>query len=72
LPASLPDHAAGARQHTEPKEGAMDTFVTVVGNLTDDPELRFTVGVRMGWLSRIWAAASRDGPLRAGLTFEVL
>jgi single-strand DNA-binding protein len=42
LPASLPDHAAGARQHTEPKEGAMDTFVTVVGNLTDDPELRFT------------------------------
>src|SRR5215213_3922707 len=42
LPARLPDHAAGARQHTEPKEGAMDTFVTVVGNLTDDPELRFT------------------------------
>jgi single-strand DNA-binding protein len=42
LPASLPDHAAWARKHTEPKEGAMDTFVTVAGNLTDDPELRFT------------------------------
>jgi hypothetical protein len=42
LPASQPDHAAWARQHTEPKEGVMDTFVTVAGNLTDDPELRFT------------------------------
>jgi single-strand DNA-binding protein len=26
------------------KEGTMDTTVTVVGNLTDDPELRFTPG----------------------------
>src|SRR5215218_6284861 len=42
LPARPPDHAAWARQHTEPKEGAMDTFVTIAGNLTDDPELRFT------------------------------
>jgi single-stranded DNA-binding protein len=49
-----------------------DTHVTIVGNLTDDPEVTFTVGVRIGWLSRIWAAASRDGPPRAGLTFEVL
>ncbi len=38
-------HAALASQpHPSPKEGAMstDNFVTVVGNLTDDPELRFT------------------------------
>jgi len=40
----------------------MDTFVTVVGNLVDDPELRFTVGVRIPSLWRIWAVASRDGP----------
>jgi single-strand DNA-binding protein len=33
---------AWARKHTEPKEGAMDTFVTIAGNLTGDPELRFT------------------------------
>jgi single-stranded DNA-binding protein len=51
---------------------AADNHTTIVGNLVDDPELRFTVGVRIGWLSRIWAAASRDGPPRAGLTFEVL
>jgi single-stranded DNA-binding protein len=49
-----------------------DTHVTITGNLTDDPDLRYTVGVRIGWLSRIWAAASRDGSSRAGLTFEVL
>jgi single-stranded DNA-binding protein len=49
-----------------------DTHVTVVGNLVEDPELRFTVGVGIGWLSRIWAAASRDGPPGASLTFEVL
>jgi single-stranded DNA-binding protein len=51
---------------------ASDNQIVIVGNMVEDPELRFTVGVRMGWLSRIWAAASRDGPLRAGLTFEVL
>jgi single-stranded DNA-binding protein len=39
-----------------------DTTTTIVGNLTDTPELRFTVGVRIPWLWRIWAAASRDGP----------
>ena len=39
-----------------------DTHVTITGNLTDDPELKFTVGVRIGWLWRIGAAASRDGP----------
>jgi single-stranded DNA-binding protein len=51
---------------------ANENHIVVIGNLADDPELRFTVGVRIGWLSRIWAAASRDGPPRAGLTFEVL
>ncbi len=51
---------------------AADNHTTIVGNLVEDPEVRFTVGVRIGWLSRIWAAASRDGPPRASLTFEVL
>ena len=41
---------------------AADNHTTIVGNLVDDPELRFTVGVRIGWLSWIWAAASGDGP----------
>ena len=39
-----------------------ETHVTIAGNLTADPELKFTVGVRIPWLWRIWAAASRDGP----------
>jgi single-stranded DNA-binding protein len=41
---------------------AADNHTTIVGNLVEDPELRFTVGVRIPWLWRIWAAASRDGP----------
>ena len=39
-----------------------DTHVTITGNLTDDPEVTFTVGVRIPSLWRIWAVASRDGP----------
>ena len=41
---------------------ASDNQTVIVGNLVDDPELRFTVGVRIGWFRWIWAAASRDGP----------
>jgi single-strand DNA-binding protein len=32
----------GLASTPSPKEGAMDTVVTVAGNLTGDPELRFT------------------------------
>jgi type IV secretion system protein VirD4 len=80
-PAPSPPAPAGARSGSAPNaepghEGAQqmaaDNHTTIIGNLTDDPEVRFTVGVGIGWLSRIWAAASGDGPSRAGLTFEVL
>jgi len=37
-------HAAWARNRTRAPRRADDTFVTVVGNLTGDPELRFTPG----------------------------